>query len=107
MRWFYTLVVIVILAVIVIFALQNLGPVSVQFLSVSLELPIAVFTIASGAIILIPTWLWSIGLISNIDPEMYRVIWWGMGHSSQQINVSAPVAIWYAIGALVLGAKPC
>ena len=46
MRWFYTLVVIVILAVIVIFALQNLGPVSVQFLSVSLELPIAVFTIA-------------------------------------------------------------
>ncbi|GAB5374276.1 MAG: hypothetical protein AcusKO_07380 [Acuticoccus sp.] len=46
MRWFYTLVVIVILAVIVIFAFQNLGPVSVQFLSVSLELPIAVFTIA-------------------------------------------------------------
>jgi cytochrome c oxidase subunit 1 len=67
---------------------------------------IAVFTVASGAIILIPTWLWSIGLIANIDPEMYRVIWWGMGHSSQQINVSAHVAIWYAIAALVLGAKP-
>ena len=28
---------------------------------------IAVFTIASGAIILIPTWLWSLGLISHID----------------------------------------
>jgi len=67
---------------------------------------IAVFTIASGAIILIPTWLWSIGLVSNIDPLMYKVIWWAFGHSSQQINVSAHVAIWYAIAALVVGAKP-
>ena len=67
---------------------------------------IAIFTIASGAIILIPTLLWSMGLISNIDPAMYRVIWWAMGHSSQQINVSAHVAIWYAIAAIVFGAKP-
>src|SRR5512139_1638734 len=67
---------------------------------------IAVFTLASGAIILIPTYLWSIGLISNIDPLMYKLVWWGMGHSSQQINVSAHVSVWYAIGAMVLGAKP-
>ena len=67
---------------------------------------IAVFTIASGAIILIPTFLWSIGLISDIDPLMYKVVWWGMGHSSQQINVSAHVAIWYLIAALLVGAKP-
>jgi cytochrome c oxidase subunit I len=67
---------------------------------------IAVFTIASGAIILIPTWLWSLGLISDIDPLMYKVVWWGMGHSSQQINVSAHVAIWYLIAALLVGAKP-
>jgi cytochrome c oxidase subunit 1 len=67
---------------------------------------IAVFTIASGAIILIPTWLWSYGLIANIDPLMYKTIWWGMGHSSQQINVSAHVAVWYAIAALIFGAKP-
>src|SRR5262245_60978509 len=67
---------------------------------------IAVFTIASGAIILIPTWLWSLGAISDIDPLMYKVVWWGMGHSSQQINVSAHVAIWYMIAALLLGAKP-
>ena len=53
---------------------------------------IAVFTIASGAIILIPTLLWSLGLISYIDPILYKTIWWGMGHSSQQINVSAHVA---------------
>jgi cytochrome c oxidase subunit I len=67
---------------------------------------IAVFTIASGAVILIPTWLWSLGLISYIDPLLYKVVWWAMGHSSQQINVSAHVAIWYLIAALLVGAKP-
>jgi cytochrome c oxidase subunit 1 len=67
---------------------------------------IAVFTIASGAIILIPTFLWSIGLVSHIDPIVYKTIWWAMGHSSQQINVAAHVAVWYAIAAMVFGAKP-
>ena len=67
---------------------------------------IAVFTIASGAIILIPTFLWSVKIVSNIDPLMYKAVWWAMGHSSQQINVSAHVAVWYAIAAIVLGAKP-
>ncbi len=67
---------------------------------------IAVFTIACGAIILIPTFLWSIGYISDIDPLMYRLVWWGLGHSSQQINVAAHVAVWYAIAAIVFGAKP-
>ena len=67
---------------------------------------IAVYTLASGAIILIPTFLWSVGLIGNIDPLMYKAIWWGFGHSSQQINVAAHISIWYMIGALVVGAKP-
>jgi cytochrome c oxidase subunit 1 len=67
---------------------------------------IAVFTIASGAIILVPTFLWSLGLIGNIDSLMYRTIWWAMGHSSQQINVAAHVSIWYLVAAVVLGARP-
>jgi cytochrome c oxidase subunit 1 len=67
---------------------------------------IAVFTVASGAVILIPTLLWSLGIVSHIDSLMYKAVWWAMGHSSQQINVSAHVAIWYAIAAIVLGAKP-
>ncbi len=67
---------------------------------------IAVFTIASGAIILIPTFLWSVGYISHIDSVMYKLVWWGMGHSSQQINVAAHVAVWYAIIAITIGAKP-
>ena len=67
---------------------------------------IAVFTIASGAIILIPTFLWSVGYISNIDTLTYKLVWWAMGHSSQQINVSAHVSIWYLIAAVTVGAKP-
>ncbi len=67
---------------------------------------IAIFTIASGAIILIPTFLWSIGLVAHIDSLMYRTVWWAFGHSSQQINVAAHVSVWYAIAAIVFGAKP-
>lgn len=67
---------------------------------------IAVFTIASGAIILIPTFLWSVGLISHIDTLTYKLVWWAMGHSSQQINVSAHVSLWYLIAAVTVGAKP-
>ena len=37
---------------------------------------------------------------------MYRLIWWGFGHSSQQINVAAHVSVWYAIAAIVFGARP-
>jgi cytochrome c oxidase subunit 1 len=67
---------------------------------------IAIFTIAAGAIILIPTFLWSVGLIHYMDSLMYRTVWWGFGHSSQQINVAAHVSVWYAIAAIVFGAKP-
>ena len=67
---------------------------------------IAIFTIASGAIILIPTFLWSLGLVGHIDSLMYRTVWWAFGHSSQQINVAAHVSVWYAIAGVVFGAKP-
>ncbi|MFO1262510.1 MAG: cbb3-type cytochrome c oxidase subunit I [Rhodoferax sp.] len=67
---------------------------------------IAVFTISSGAIILIPTFFLSIGLIDKVDPLMYRTIWWAFGHSSQQINVAAHISIWYAVAAIAFGAKP-
>ena len=67
---------------------------------------IAIFTIASGAIILVPTFLWSIGYINHIDAEMYRIIWWGMGHSSQQINVAAHVSVWYLLVGVLFGARP-
>jgi cytochrome c oxidase subunit 1 len=64
---------------------------------------IAVITLVHGAAIYIPTYLWSMGMM-NVDPEVYRLIFWGLGHSSQQINVAAMVAIWYLLGALTVGA---
>ncbi|MBI2398932.1 MAG: cbb3-type cytochrome c oxidase subunit I [Xanthomonadales bacterium] len=67
---------------------------------------IAVFTIVSGAIILVPTFLLSIGVIDKVDPLVYRTIWWAFGHSSQQINVSAHISIWYAVAAIAFGARP-
>ena len=67
---------------------------------------IAVFTITSGAIILIPTFLMSVGIVKEVDPLVYRTIWWAFGHSSQQINVAAHISIWYAVAAIAFGAKP-
>ncbi|MHB1311114.1 MAG: cbb3-type cytochrome c oxidase subunit I [Gemmatimonadaceae bacterium] len=64
---------------------------------------IAVITLLHGAIIYIPTFLWSIGLVKSIDPEVYRLFWWALGHSSQQINVAAMVSVWYLLSALTVG----
>jgi len=64
---------------------------------------IAVVTLGHGAGIYIPTFLWSLGLM-KVDPEVYRMVWWGLGHASQQINVAAMVSVWYLLGALTVGA---
>jgi len=66
---------------------------------------IMVFTLLSGAFIIIPAWLMSMGLM-HVDPLIYRTVWWALGHSSQQVNVAMHVTIWYFIAAVVLGAKP-
>ncbi len=64
---------------------------------------IAVITLGHGAAIYIPTFLWSLGLM-NVDAQVYRLVWWGLGHSSQQINVAAMVSVWYLLGAFTVGA---
>ena len=64
---------------------------------------IAVITLVHGALIYVPTFLWSVGLIKNIDPQIYKLLWWALGHSSQQINVAAMVSIWYLLAALTVG----
>jgi cytochrome c oxidase subunit I len=64
---------------------------------------IAVITLLHGAIIYIPTFFWSLGWM-EVDPQVYRMVFWGLGHSSQQINVAAMVAVWYLMGGLTVGA---
>lgn len=63
---------------------------------------IAIITLLHGALIYIPTYLWSLDLIP-LDAQVYRLIWWGLGHSSQQINVAAMVAVWYLLAGLTVG----
>ena len=64
---------------------------------------IAIITLLHGAFIYIPTLAWSMNYMS-MDPEIYRMMFWGLGHSSQQINVAAQVSIWYLLGGLTVGA---
>ena len=63
---------------------------------------IAVVTLGHGAAIYIPTFLWSLGLM-DVDPAVYRLVFWGLGHPAQQINLAAMVSIWYLLGALTIG----
>lgn len=67
---------------------------------------IGVLTLAHGAAIFIPTLLWAMDFIPWVDPAAYRLVFWGLGHPSQQINVSAMVAVWYMTVAFVIGGKP-
>lgn len=67
---------------------------------------IAVVTLLHGALVMIPTFFWSLGLVENIDPGWYRLVWWGLGHQSQQVNVTAMVSVWYLLAHLTVGAKP-
>src|SRR5262249_8346362 len=48
---------------------------------------IALLTLAHGAIIYIPTWLWSLGIVQNLDAGMYRLVWWGARPTSQPIDI--------------------
>jgi cytochrome c oxidase subunit 1 len=64
---------------------------------------IAVVTLGHGAAIYVPTFFWSLGWI-NLDPSVYRLVFWGLGHPAQQINLAAMVSIWYLLAALTVGA---
>ena len=68
---------------------------------------IAVVTLLHGALVAIPTFMWSMGWLAKApDPAWYRLVWWGLGHQSQQVNVTAMVSVWYLLATLTVGAKP-
>jgi cytochrome c oxidase subunit 1 len=67
---------------------------------------LAVYTLVSGALAYVPAFLWSLGLIPEIDPGIYRNLFWSFGHPAQQINLAAMVAVWYALAAMTVGATP-
>lgn len=67
---------------------------------------LALWCLVCGAAALIPTFLWSVDLMPAPDPGVYRLLYWGLGHGAQQVNLAAMVAIWYALASLTTGAKP-
>lgn len=67
---------------------------------------IGVYALLAGAIAFLPSFFQSIGWMDTYDPAFYRNLFWGFGHSAQQINLAAMVAIWYALGQITLGSTP-
>ncbi|MCU0507318.1 MAG: cbb3-type cytochrome c oxidase subunit I [Anaerolineae bacterium] len=67
---------------------------------------LAVYTLISGALAYVPAFLWSLGLIPEVDPGIYRNLFWSFGHPAQQINLAAMVSVWYALAAMTVGATP-
>ena len=67
---------------------------------------IAVYSLATGAVAYGLLFLQSIDVIENVDPAMYRLFFWGIGHGAQQVNLAAMVAVWYALIGFTLGGRP-
>ncbi len=66
---------------------------------------IAIWTLLHGAVAYVPALFQALGWL-ELDPAVYRTLFWGFGHGAQQINLAAMVACWYALAALTTGARP-
>ena len=66
---------------------------------------IGVYALTTGALAYVPAFFYSLGWL-DVDPGYYRNMFWGFGHSAQQINLAAMVAIWYALAQITVGAVP-
>ncbi|MBI3161507.1 MAG: cbb3-type cytochrome c oxidase subunit I [Chloroflexi bacterium] len=67
---------------------------------------IATYTLLEGAAAMVPAFLWSLGILKDLDPGIYRNFFWGFGHPAQQVNLAAMVAIWYALAQMTTGIRP-
>ncbi len=66
---------------------------------------IAVYSLGTGAVAYVSLFLWSVGLVENVDPAFYRMFFWGIGHGAQQVNLAAMVAVWYALVGFTVGGR--
>ncbi len=66
---------------------------------------LAVATLLVGAVVFVPTFFWSLGLIRELDPFLWKLTYWGFGHPSQQINLAAMIAVWYLLAFLTVGGR--
>lgn len=66
---------------------------------------IAVEALLGGLVTYVPTYLWRIGVVAEIDAAWYRHMYWIIGHGSQQINLLAMITVWYFMTYLTAGAE--
>ena len=67
---------------------------------------LALLSIVSGLVALVPALLYSQGWVGAVEPIVYRGWFWGLGHTLQYVNVVAMVVAWYGIAALAFRAGP-
>lgn len=67
---------------------------------------LAVYTLLQGAAAIVPAFFWSLGMLPNYDPGIYRNFFWGFGHPAQQVNLAAMVAVWYMLAQMTTGIRP-
>ncbi len=67
---------------------------------------LAVYTLLEGAAAIVPAFLWSLDILPNYDPGIYRNFFWGFGHPAQQVNLAAMVSIWYMLAQMTVGIRP-
>jgi len=64
---------------------------------------IALTVVAHGAIALVYILLYVVGWVDTINLMFVRWYFWGLGHNAQYVNVTAMVAVWYALLVLASG----
>lgn len=67
---------------------------------------LATYTLLEGAAAIVPAFFWSLGILKNYDPGIYRNFFWGFGHPAQQVNLAAMVSIWYMLAQMTVGIRP-
>ncbi len=66
---------------------------------------IGTYALLSGALAYVPALFASLGWM-EVNPGYYRNLFWGFGHTAQQINLAAMVSIWYGLAQITVGAVP-
>ena len=66
---------------------------------------IAVYSLGTGAVAYGAAFLKSIEVIDSVDPAFFRMMFWGIGHGAQQVNLAAMVAVWYALIGFTVGGR--
>jgi len=68
---------------------------------------LAVASILSAVVAVLPATLWAFRIwVDSVDPMVFKMAFWGMGHTLQYVNVVGMVMAWYMIGAYAHHSKP-